>query len=69
MIAFAFITLAGLPISRAVDRDAPWLRSIAVAFLLGTGELTLAMLALPRWSALAIAGAMLILSAPFLLRA
>jgi hypothetical protein len=73
MIAFAFITIAGLPISRAVDRDAPWLRSIAVAFLLGTGELTLAMLALSLagigWSAPAIGIAMIILSAPFLLRA
>jgi hypothetical protein len=69
MIAFAFLTIAGMPISRAVDRDAPWLRSIAVAFLFGTGELTLAMLVLPRWSALAIVIAMLILSAPFLLRA
>jgi hypothetical protein len=73
MIAFAFITIAGLPISRVVDRDAPWLRSIAVAFLLGTGELTLAMFALSlagiRWSALSIGVAMIIISAPFLLRA
>src|SRR5437899_2814276 len=38
MIAFACIAIAGLPISRAVDRDAPWLRSIAVAFLLVIGE-------------------------------
>ena len=67
MIACLFLALAGFPISRAVDRDAPLLRAIAEGFLLGTGLMTLVMLVVP-WNRIAIVVVIAMVSAAFIRR-
>src|SRR5436853_4560545 len=58
MIALLLLIVAGYPIGRAVDREAPLLRAIAMGFLLATGLMTIVMLVVPwnaAWILIAIA--------------
>jgi len=72
LIAVLSVTVLGVPFVLALDRDAPPLRLLGLAYLYGTGAIYFALLALSvlhvRWSLVSVTIAALILALPFVRR-
>lgn len=72
LIAILGMTVLGIPLVLAVDRDASPLRLLGLAFLYGTGAIYLVLLALSvlhvRWTLLSVTIAALIVMLPFIRR-
>jgi hypothetical protein len=63
IVALTQVLILGLPLAILLDRAASRLRLLGLSFLLGSGVVSLVLLALPRWSTVIVTAAVLALSA------